>query len=247
MTEPLDGQCILVTGGARRIGARIARRLHEAGARLGIHYRHSADDANTLCDALNRARADSARAFAADLGDVNAAQRLVEEVSAWTGALNALINNASSFYPTPVGEIRESDWDDLLGSNLKAPLFLSQAATPHLRAVSGVIVNIVDIHARRPLRDHSVYCAAKAGLAMLTRALAKDLAPAVRVTGIAPGAILWPESGMSATVQDKILRQVPLARPGTPDDIADAVLYLLQARYVTGQIIAIDGGRSSSW
>jgi pteridine reductase len=166
----------------------------------------------------------------------------------WGGRLDCLVNNASSFYPTPVGAITEVHWDDLVGSNLKAPLFLSQAATPHLRETRGVIINIVDSHAQRPLRDHPVYGPAKAGLAMLTRSLAKDLAPEIRVNGVAPGAILWPADGLSDAVKQSILRQVPLERPGDPDDIAGCVLFLVRdAGYVTGQIIAVDGGRSLGW
>ena len=173
---------------------------------------------------------------------------LVDDVVAWGGRLDGLVNNASTFYPTPVGTITEDHWTDLMGSNLKAPLFLSQAAVPHLRRYQGAIVNLVDIHAQRPLRNHPVYGPAKAGLAMLTRALAKDLAPDIRVNGVSPGAILWPEEGMSDSAQQTILRQVPLERPGNPADIAGCVLYLLRdATYVTGQIIAVDGGRSIGW
>ena len=173
---------------------------------------------------------------------------LVDKVLDWSGQIDVLINNASSFYPTPIGTITEANWDDLVGSNLKAPLFLSQAAWPALKKAGGSIVNIVDIHARRPLRDHIVYGPAKAGLAMLTLALAKDLAPEVRVNGVAPGAILWPESGMTDESQQSILRQIPLERAGAPGDIADCVVYLTRdANYVTGQIIAVDGGRSLGW
>ncbi len=245
-TEPLKGQSILITGAARRIGAHVARRLHGAGARVGVHYRSSDRDATHLCDALNALRDDSAQAFGCDL-TTDPVDELIHRFVAWTGDLHALINNASSFYPTPIGTITAAQWDDLIGSNLKAPLFLAQAAQPWLKRSNGTIVNMVDIHARRPLRDHPVYGSAKAGLAMLTLSLAKDMAPNVRVNGIAPGAILWPESGMSDSVQDSIVEQIPLARSGTPDDIADGILYLLTASYVTGQIIAIDGGRSVGW
>jgi pteridine reductase len=244
----LDGKIILVTGSARRIGAAIVTRLHAEGARVAIHYRGSAREADKLAGNLNAIRPDSAAAFQADLLQTDNMPRLVENVVAWGGRLDALVNNASTFYPTPIGEITESHWNDLVGSNFKAPLFLSQAAAPHLEAAQGSIVNLVDIHAQRPLRDHPVYGPAKAALAMLTLSLAKDLAPAVRVNGVSPGAILWPEDGMSDTAQASILQQVPLGRPGEPGDIAGCVLYLLRdAPYVTGQIIAVDGGRSIGW
>jgi len=244
----LNDKVVLVTGAARRIGAAIVTCLQQHGARVAIHYRGSADAAIQLRDAVNQARPDSAAVFQADLLVAGATTELIDAVVAWAGRLDGLVNNASTFYPTPVGSISEQDWDDLVGSNLKAPLFLSQAAAPHLCKSRGGIVNIVDVHAQRPLRNHTVYGAAKAGLAMLTRALAKDLAPEVRVNGVSPGAILWPEAGMSDDVQQTILRQVPLQRPGDPDDIAGCVLYLLaDATYVTGQIIAVDGGRSIGW
>ena len=243
--QTLNDKVILVTGAARRIGAAIVTRLHEDGARVAIHYRGSADDAESLAKNLNRARADSAAVFKADLLNIEAIEPLVGAVVKWGGRLDALVNNASSFYPTPVGSITEAQWDELIGSNLKAPLFLSQASADHLRSTNGVIVNIVDIHAERPLRDHAVYGSAKAGLAMLTRSLAKDLAPDVRVNGVSPGAILWPENGMTPSVQKSILEQIPLARAGDPQDIAGCVLYLLRdATYITGQIISVDGGRS---
>ncbi|NOR37240.1 MAG: pteridine reductase [Woeseiaceae bacterium] len=250
MSSPnsLDNHVALITGAARRIGAAIARTLHAQGADVAIHYRGSAEEAADLTDELNSQRADSAASYAADLTDMAGLNTLVEEVVAWHSRLDILVNNASSFYPTPVGEITEDQWDDLIGTNLKAPLFLSQAALPALREARGVIINIVDVHSQRPLRDHTVYGPSKAGLAMLTRSLAKDLAPEVRVNGVSPGAILWPENGMSGATKDAILEQVPLGRPGTPDDVANAVLFLAKdADYVTGQIIAIDGGRSVGW
>jgi pteridine reductase len=244
----LENKIILVTGSARRIGAAIVTRLHSEGARVAIHYRGSAAAATELADTLNASRPDSAATFQADLLLTDDMPRLIEDVVNWGGRLDALVNNASTFYPTPVGEITESHWNDLVGSNFKAPLFLSQAAAPHLEATRGSIVNLVDIHAQRPLRDHPVYGPAKAALAMLTLSLAKDLAPAVRVNGVSPGAILWPEDGMSDAAQASILQQVPLGRPGEPGDIAGCVLYLLRdAPYVTGQIIAVDGGRSIGW
>jgi len=250
MSSPnsLDNHVALITGAARRIGAAIARTLHAQGADVAIHYRESGEAANAVAADLNAIRANSAATFAADLNDLADLNHLVDDVRAWRSRLDILVNNASSFYPTPVGEITEEQWNDLVGTNLKAPLFLSQAALPALREARGVIINIVDVHSQRPLRNHAVYGPAKAGLAMLTRSLAKDLAPEVRVNGVSPGAILWPENGMSAATKDAILEQIPLGRPGTPEDVADAVLFLAKdADYVTGQIIAIDGGRSIGW
>jgi len=244
----LTGKVALVTGAARRIGAAIATKLHQNGADLAIHYRGSADDAAALVRTLNAKRSRSAAIFQADLGDTPKLHVLIDDVLAWRGQLDVLINNASSFYPTPPGEITEKQWDDLIGSNLKAPLFLAQAALEELRRTRGVIINIVDIHAQRPLKNHTVYGPAKAGLAMLTRALAKDLAPEIRVNGVSPGAILWPEGGMDDDTKDNILGQIPLKRAGSPDDVAKCVLYLVSdADYVTGQIIAVDGGRSIGW
>lgn len=248
MEKSLNDKVVLVTGAARRIGAAIVTRLQENGARVAIHYRDSAAAAEQLAATLNAKRSGSAAIFQADLLDGASIEGLIKAVVAWGGRLDGLVNNASTFYATPVGKITEEHWDDLLGSNLKAPLFLSQEAAPWLRETRGVIINIVDIHAQRPLRDHVVYGPAKAALAMLTRSLAKDLAPDIRVNGVSPGAILWPEDGMTAAVQETILRQVPLQRAGEPRDIADCVLYLMRdASYVTGQIIAVDGGRSIGW
>ena len=244
----LEGRTALVTGAARRVGAEIAAQLHAAGADVGIHYRNSADDATNLVARLNAMRPDSAAAFQADLLDIESIPALIDEVVGWRGGLDVLVNNASTFYPTPLGEITGAQWDDLVGSNFKAPLFLSQAAAASLRGRRGSIVNIVDIHAQRPLRDHLVYGSAKAGLAMLTRALAKELAPDVRVNGVSPGAILWPEGDMSEDTKASILDEVPLARAGDPGDIAGCVVYLVRdATYVTGQIVAVDGGRSIGW
>lgn len=248
MSENLDNKVALVTGAARRIGAAIARKLHGDGARVAIHYRGSAADAEALAKELNELRTDSAAAFQLDLQSIDDLPGLVANVADWGGGLDILVNNASSFYPTPPGEITVDQWDDLIGSNLKAPLFLAQAAISELKKSRGVIINIVDIHAQRPLRNHAVYGAAKAGLAMLTRSLAKDLAPDIRVNGVSPGAILWPEDDMSDATRNSILAQIPLNRSGTPDDIAGCVLYLVRdASYVSGQIIAVDGGRSMGW
>jgi pteridine reductase len=247
-TPGLEGRVALVTGAARRVGAEIATQLHAAGADVAVHYRHSADDAADLVARLNTLRAESAAAFQADLLDTASIPALVTAVAGWRGGIDILVNNASTFYPTPLGEITEAHWDDLVGSNFKAPLFLAQAAAMSLRERGGSIVNIVDIHAQRPLRDHVVYSPAKAGLAMLTRVLAKELAPGVRVNGVSPGAILWPESDMSDETKTSILDEVPLARAGSPEDIAGCVVYLVRdATYVTGQIVAVDGGRSIGW
>ena len=248
MTDSLDNKVALVTGSARRIGAAIVRKLHTEGMRTAVHYRGSSAEADALVAELNEQRPDSAASFRGDLLDTEAAPRLVGDVLDWGGQLDVLVNNASTFYPTPPGHITEEHWNDLVGTNLKAPLFLSQAAMDSLRDARGAIVNIVDVHADRPLRNHTVYGPAKAGLAMLTRSLAKDLAPEIRVNGVSPGAILWPEDGMTDDTKQSILEQVPLARPGDPDDIADCVLFLVaNAPYVTGQIIAVDGGRSIGW
>jgi pteridine reductase len=245
----LEGRWALVTGAAKRIGAVIASTLHEAGANVAIHYNRSAADADRLADDLNRRRAKSAFTVAADMLDIAAVEHLAAQVLERTGGrLDVLVNNASNFYPTPIGTITLEQWDDLVGSNLKAPLFLSQALVPALRAARGVIVNIVDVHSQRPLRDHPVYGPAKAGLAMLTRSLAKDLGPDVRVNGVSPGAILWPDEGMSDGLRNAIIKQTALKRSGEPEDIAAAVLFLVRdAPYVTGQIIAVDGGRSVGW
>lgn len=244
----LTGQWALVTGAAKRIGAAIATALHEAGAGVVIHYRGSAAPAEQLAARLNEIRPGSSLALQADLNQTDQLSDLMDRVIGHTQRLDILVNNASSFYPTPVGSITEQQWDDLIGSNLKAPLFLSQAALPHLRQARGVIINIVDIHAQRPLRDHPVYGPAKAGLAMLTRSLAKDLGPEVRVNGVSPGAILWPDDGMGEKTKASIIRQIALKRAGEPEDISRTVLFLVRdAPYVTGQIIAVDGGRSVGW
>jgi pteridine reductase len=244
----LDGRWALITGAAKRIGAVIARTLHGAGANVAIHYHRSADEAEQLAAELNRARPSSAFTVSADVRDIEALERMAKEVVARTGRLDVLVNNASNFYPTPLGTVTPEQWHDLVGSNLKAPLFLSQAVLPALRASRGVIINIVDVHSQRPLREHPVYGAAKAGLAMLTRSLAKDLGPHIRVNGVSPGAILWPDEGMSDALRAGIIKQTALKRSGQPEDIANTVLFLVRdAPYITGQIIAVDGGRSVGW
>jgi pteridine reductase len=246
MTSGMQDKVVLVTGAARRVGAEIARALHGAGARLALHYRGSAAEAQQLAAEFEAARAGSAAAFRADLLDGALLPRLVEEVVRHFGRLDALVNNASSFFATPLGAIGEHEWHDIVGTNLKAPLFLSQAAAPHLAATRGAIVNITDIHAERPLRNYPLYCAAKAGLAGLTRALAVELGPQVRVNGIAPGPILWPEDGsFDAAAQAQVVSRTLLKRCGEPADIARTVVFLLaEAPFITGQIVAVDGGRS---
>jgi pteridine reductase len=244
-TSSLDGQAVLITGGARRVGAAMARALHGAGANVLVHYRSSAAAAGSLADELNGARPGSAAVYAADLLEMDSCPRLVAATLDAFGRLDILVNNASSFYPTPVGAITAGDWDDLMGSNLKAPLFLSQAATPALRRRGGLIINMLDIHALRPLKAHPVYCAAKAGLAMLTRSLARELGPEIRVNGIAPGPVMWPEGDMDESIKRDIIGKTALGRQGTPEDIARTALFLAKdAPYITGQIIAVDGGRS---
>jgi pteridine reductase len=241
----LLGQVALITGGARRIGAEIARTLHAAGANVFIHYRSSAAAAIALADELNKIRAHSASIHAAHLLNAEAPDKLVAAALLEFGRLDILINNASSFYPTPVGSISLPQWDDLMGSNLKVPLFMSQAAAPSLRAQNGLIVNMVDIHGFRPLKDHVVYSTAKAGLAMLTRSLARELGPEIRVNGIAPGPVLWPEGDMDEALKREIIDKTVLKRHGTPQDVARTALFLAKdAPYITGQIIAVDGGRS---
>jgi len=245
--QSLLDKVVLVTGGARRIGAAIVRGVHAAGAKVVIHYHGSGQEAAALARTLERERAGSTALVRADLVDPSAPAAVVAQTKQAFGGLDVLINNASTFYPTVLGSIDEAQWLDLMGTNLKAPLFLAQAAAPSLRQRRGAIVNMVDIHARQPLRDHPVYCAAKAGLSALTLSLARDLAPEVRVNAVAPGAILWPEAGDDPESRDEILRQTCLGRAGDPSDIVQCILYLLSADYVTGQIIAVDGGRSIGW
>ena len=249
MNTPSEPPVILVTGAARRVGAEIARTLHAAGARLMLHYRASAGEAEALAEVLNRTRPGSAACAPADLCDAAQLPRLVEAAIEKFGRLDALVNNASSFYATPIGSIDEAAWHDLIGSNLKGPLFLSQAAAPHLRATHGAIVNITDIHAERPLKNYPLYSAAKAGLLGLTRALALELAPEVRVNAVAPGPIEWPVGAAAgdfdAEIRSAIISRTLLKREGAPSDIARTVRFLLfDAPYVTGQAINVDGGRS---
>lgn len=237
----------IITGGARRIGAEIARCLHRRGLSICLHYRGSEAPAGELVDELNGDRAGSATMVQADLADSNAAQVIHDAALAAFGRIDVLINNASAFYPTPVKQASQEDWDDLFASNARGPYFLSRICAPELARRPGAIVNLVDIHGLVPMKDNSIYCMAKAALVMQTKALAKDLAPMVRVNGVAPGSILWPEGAAEGgqEAQQAILERVPLQRQGTPADIAGAVTFLaLDAPYVTGQILAVDGGRT---
>lgn len=244
-TQPV--KVALITGAARRIGAEIAAQLHAAGFNIVAHYNRSEADIRALCDALNERRSGSVIALKADLCDSTELTKLATDAVAQWQQLDVLVNNASSFFPTPVGDITDADWDNLIGTNLKAPLFLSQALADALRHSRGCIINLADIHAERPLSGHPVYCAAKAGNVMLTKSLAKELAPHVRVNGIAPGAILWPEHDGELSENDKemILKKIALKRIGNPEDIARTIRFLAtEAPYITGQIIAVDGGRN---
>jgi pteridine reductase len=247
MEQPLHDKVVLITGGGRRVGAAITRKLHAAGANVVIHYHRSVAEAQALSAELNAARPSSTSPLGGDLLDIKVLTSLVEATVARYGHLDILINNASTFYPTPVGAITAAQWDDLMGTNLRAPLFLSQAAAPHLQARQGLILNIADIHGLRPLRYHTVYSPAKAGLIMLTQSLARELAPAVRVNAIAPGPVEFPEKGLTEEMKQAIIDKTLLKRRGSPDDIARAALFFAsEAPYITGQILAVDGGRSAN-
>lgn len=236
----------LVTGSARRIGAAIATSLHAAGYQVLLHYRHSEQDAEALAQSLNDIRAHSAHAYRADLIDINQLNQLASTVMQEVGQLDLLVNNASGFYPTPIGQINTAMWDDLINSNARTAFFLAQALFPLLQQSKGSIVNISDIHGIRPMKNYSVYCIAKAALSMVTLSLAKEFAPNVRVNSIAPGAIFWPENenALDLTTQQKILNKIPLEQPGTVSDIANTVKFLADSPYITGQILGVDGGRS---
>lgn len=240
----LSNKIVLITGAAHRIGATTARMLHAEGMNILLHYRNSREAAESLQAELNAIRSDSVHLIQADLHDTANLPALVEQAISIWDRLDVLINNASSFYATPIGSVTETQWDDLIGSNLKAPFFLSQAAAPYLRKQQGCIISIVDIHAERPLKEFPVYSMAKAGLVMLTKSLACELGPEVRVNAIAPGAILWPEN-LGENEKEKIISRTFLKRQGAPEDIANAILYLIRdAGYMSGQILTLDGGRS---
>jgi len=240
----MDNKTVLITGAARRIGACIARYLHNAGMDVVIHYHTSENDAVALVNELNDTRSLSAMAVRADLLDPASYREIIMAAIGFRGRLDCLINNASCFYPEPLNEITLSSWENVINLNLKAPLFLSQAAADYLQDAGGCIVNITDIHAERPLKKHALYSISKAGLLMLTRTLAREMGPGVRVNAISPGAILWPE-GMKGETRKKILARTSLQKPGTPEDIARAVYFLIEnAGYITGQILTIDGGRT---
>ncbi|WP_237068572.1 pteridine reductase [Microbulbifer guangxiensis] len=235
----------LITGAAARLGRAIARELHR-DHRIIIHYRRSATAAQRLVQELNEQRPESAAALQSDLDSASGCERLAQHACDLWGGIDVLVNNASSFYPTPVGSADERDWDQLVGSNLKAPFFLSQALAPTLTERSGSIINMIDIHAERPMPQHTIYCAAKAGLVMLTKSLALELAPKVRVNGVAPGAILWPEQEeVDEEAKARTLSRIPLGRTGSEADIARTVRFLVaEPSYISGQVIAVDGGRS---
>ena len=244
----MQDKTVLITGGAKRVGAAISRLLHQEGANLMIHYRASLGEASALAAELNAVRAGSVVLVQADLLDAAALPGLVMECVKVFGGLDVLINNASSFYPTEVGHIDEANWVDLIGTNLKAPLFLSQAAADELKKSGGCIVNIADIHAERPMKSYVVYSIGKAGLVAMTKSLAQELAPQVRVNAVSPGPIMWPENdpAFDEVARERIIAHTMLERAGSAEDIAKAVRFLIKdAPYVTGQILAVDGGRSA--
>ncbi len=241
---PAPRPVALITGSAKRIGAQIARTLHGAGYDLTLHYRSSRADVEALSAELEAVRAGSTQLVQADLGEFDRLPELVAQTVGRFGRLDALVNNASSFTATPIGTATPAQWDQVFASNSRAPFFLAQAAAPHLRAAHGGIVNLTDIYGERPLRGHSLYCMAKASLLMMTRSLALELAPEVRVNAVSPGAILWPEESANAAAQEAMLGRTPMGRTGTPAEVAEAVRWLLMdARYSTGQVLHLDGGR----
>ena len=242
----MNNKVVFITGSAKRIGAYTARHLHNAGFNVVLHCNHSLEEAQELLVELNIKRANSAKLVQGDLSELASLENIAEAALSAFNRLDALINNASAFYPTPIGSITATDWQKLVGSNMQAPLFISQYCCKALQQQNGVIINMVDIHAQQPLKHHTVYCMAKSALVTMTKSLALELAPEVRVNGVAPGAILWPESEISELDKQDVLKQIPAQRLGGLDDIAQAIEYLIEASYVTGQIIAVDGGRSIS-
>lgn len=244
MSKP---KVVLITGAARRVGAEMVRHLHQAGMNIILHYRSSSEDATALADSLNTQRANSVKLLKGDLKEYQSIPQLVEKGIALFGQIDVLINNASSFYPTDLKDVTEEIWEDLVGVNLKAPLYLTQALASELRQNKGCIINIVDIHGDRPLKDYSIYSIAKAGLIMFTKSMARELAPEIRVNGIAPGAIMWPEEQHYEGMHQEIISRTALKKEGNPQDIAETALFLIEhANYITGQIIAVDGGRTLS-
>jgi pteridine reductase len=242
----LQDKVALVTGGAQRIGAAIATRLHQSGMKLVIHYRSSEAEAHALQDALNGNRRESVILVRGDLLEVGKSRQLVSQCVQTFGRLDVIINNASTFHPTPFGDATAADWEGLMGTNLRAPFFLVQEAAAQLRKNHGCVVNMVDIHGLAPLRDHAIYSTAKGGLITLTRALAAELAPEVRVNAVAPGAILWPQGDDDELSHQRIISNTPLKRTGTPEEIAEAVLFLVSgAGFTSGHVLPVDGGRSS--
>lgn len=240
-----EAKTILITGGAKRIGRQMAITLHEAGHNIVVHYRSSTGAASELVAQLNAKRDGSAVALQGELLDTASIPALVTNAANAFGGLDVLINNASTFYPTPIELLEDEFWNDLVGSNLKAPAFMAKACVPYIRERNGSIINIVDIHARKPMANHPIYCSAKAGLEMLTMSLARDLAPSIRVNGVSPGAILWPENDSGMADQQQVLAKIPMGRMGQPEDVAKLARFLIdEGEYITGQIIAVDGGRS---
>lgn len=247
MTSSHPRPVALITGASRRVGAVVARILHAAGYDLALHYRHSSDEADALAKDLEQQRPNSTLLLQADLANLAALPGLIEKLLAHFGRLDALINNASAFYATPLDSATPTQWNELFASNAQAPFFLTQAAIPALREARGGIVNMLDIYAERPLAGYTLYCMAKASLAAMTRSLALELGPDIRVNGIAPGAVLWPAEGKSDEEQNELLSRTPLKRAGTPEDVASAILWLLRdAHYTTGQVVHVDGGRTLS-
>jgi len=246
MENTLKNKVVLITGGAKRIGATVVQQLHRLDMNIALHYRHSKTEAEQLQQQLQTQRPDSVLLLSADLRQLSKLPQLIQQIIDHYGRLDVLINNASSFYPTPLAHITEQQWEDIMTINLKVPLFLTQAALPYLTAAGGCIINLVDIHAYRPLKAHSLYSTSKAGLLMLTQTLAREVAPQVRVNAIAPGAILWPEhESLDEVSKQRLMTHIALKRLGDPLDIAQAVVFLIRdAPYMTGQVMTIDGGRS---